>query len=677
MKRYLLATTAAVTCALAGGLTSTPAMAEWDDNITILDTIVVTTSRSEEKLKEATSSVSVIERKEIEKVKFVDGLKELLPRIPGVSMVRNLRFPFGDKNITVNLRDGMNMRPFGKGFTSSLNEVNPWDIEQVEIIRGPASALYGSHATGGVINIITKKPPREPEYRLWAEGGSWGRKRAGASAGGTVGALGYHFDANILDINGWQDRTGQKDKSVSGKILWDISPSSDLTVRAEYLDSYKETPGSLTAAEYAANWRQAHDPDTFSDKQYATLSGTFSHDFSEKSKTEISYSLRKSWEKGMASYRPVLADNVFLDHNFSMKYERNFDLFRSKLIVGTDLTHSDVNEKTYNGVTPATGIASHWDMIARVGSPFAQLQFSPLERMRFTLGGRFDYVGYSGTDLFGTRGKIKSEYKHFSKKAGVNFTLNENNNLWFGYGEGFMVPSRSRLFTSTATLRRGRASGYNSNPDLKPETSRTFEMGLRGASFGGIFGYDVSIYQTDIRDAVVGIDTGLTGTLADRKYVNAGKVRGRGVESTLHLKPVKFVRFDVSHTLADNKYTRFVDQGIDYSGNTLSSSPLHHLNARMTLMPLKGLEAELEWDHISAYYTSTDNADPLGKYKRPDLFHLRLGYEHESGVSIWGKVSNLTNVKYPSRVSYSSRSRSRNYTSGEARTFSLGGKVRF
>ncbi len=678
MREYLLATTGAASCLLAGVLTSTPAMAEWDENITILDTIIVTTSRSEETLKEATSSVSIINQKEIEKVKFVDGLKELLPRIPGVSMVRNLRFPFGGKNITVNLRDGMNMRPFGKGTTGTLNEVNPWDIERVEVVRGPASALYGSHATGGVINIITKDPPKEPEYRIWAEGGSWGRKRAGASAGGTVGSLGYHFDANILDINGWQDRTGKKDKSVSGKILWEIMPGSKLTLRAEYLDSFAEQAGSLTQAQYDTNWRQADTYVSYTDKQFATLSGTFVSNLGEKSNIKISYSLRKAWDKGVPSWSGDLTDNVYLDNNFSAKYETGFAYMDSKFILGADLQHSDVNEKSYNGLTESTGVAKHWDLLAKVGSPFAQFQFSPLSWMRFTLGGRYDYVKYSGTDLFGTKGTIKSEYKHFSKKAGVSFTLNQSNNLWFSYGEGFMVPSRSRLFTSEAVMRFGVPSGYNSDPNLKPETSRNFEVGLRGSAFSGIFGYDFSIYHTDIRNTVVAIDTGLTGTLADRKYVNAGKVRGKGIEATFSLKPFEFLRFDSSYTYAHNKYVEFLDSGVDYSGNMLSSSPLHHLNARVTITPIKRLEAELEWDMISAYHTHTDNSvDPDGKYKRPDLFNLRIGYEMEPGVSLWGKVSNLTNVKYPSRVSYSTWSATRKFTSGEPRTFSVGGKLQF
>lgn len=146
-----------------------------------LDTIIVSGSRSEELLLNTPNAISVIGQEEINRVKFIDARKELLSRIPGNSMGRNLRWAFGSKNYTVNLRDGVSMRAFGKGTNRSINEVNSWDIERVEVIKGPASALYGSHAIGGVINIITKAPPPEREINIWAEAGSWERYRSGIS----------------------------------------------------------------------------------------------------------------------------------------------------------------------------------------------------------------------------------------------------------------------------------------------------------------------------------------------------------------------------------------------------------------------------------------------------------------------------------------------------------------
>ena len=648
-----------------------------EETISSLDTIIVSGSRSEELLLNTPNAISVIGQNEIDRVKFIDANKELLSRIPGNSMSRNLRWAFGGKNYTVNLRDGVMMRSFGKGSNQSLNEINSWDIERVEVIKGPASALYGSHAIGGVINIITKEPPPEREINVWAEAGSWERYRTGVSIGDTQGNFGYKVDINGLTVDGWRERTKREEKAFSAKGVWTFSPGTKLTIRGEYQDKIIQQPGSISEAEYNADWRQADVYDAYENTQFTTLSGGYEHQFSNKISTKISYSARKTNTDGPTalSYKSGYVDDEYMDHNLVLESHWKFDPMMSKLIVGADLQYSDVTETSKawtSDVSTAPGaVEKDWDLLAEVVSPFTQVQFSPADWAEVTLGARYDNIEYTGKDQFGTLGTIESDYSNISTKAGVSFTLNENNSLWFSYGEGFMVPSRSRLFTSTAVLRSGRWSGYNSDPDLDPETADNYSIGLRGATGDGAFGYDMSLYYTKIKDMVVGVDRGG----ADRVYVNAGEVRGEGLEAAFHFTPMDNLRFDAAYTYADHKYTDFVDGGTDYSGNTVSSSPLHHLNARVRFTPIALLDIELEMDSVSRYDTSTANDDPEGKYRRPELFHLKVNYD--TGVwSLWGQVRNLTDEKYAERVSYSSRS-GRSYTPGEPLSVNVGFRYSF
>lgn len=638
-------------CATVGAISSVLA----EEMSTSLDTIVVSGSRSEELLLDTPNAISVISQNEIDRVKFIDSNEEILTRIPGSSMGRNLRWAFGSKNYTVNLRDGVMMRPFGKGVSGSMNEVNSWDIERVEVIKGPASALFGSNAIGGVINIITKEPPLEREVNVWAEGGSWERARTGISVGDTQGDFGYKVDANVLTLDGWRDRTSRDEKAFTAKGVWTFSPETRLTLRGEYQDKRLEQPGSISKAEYDTDWRQADVYDAYEDTQFTTLSGIYEHQFSDKINTRVSYSARKTYTEGPTalSYKTGFVDDEYMDHNLAFESHWKFDPWSSKLAAGADLQHSDVNETskawTSDVSTSPGAVESNWDLLAEAVSPFAQYQFSPVDWAEVTVGARYDHIEYTGTDLFGSKGTLKSKYTNVSTKAGVSFTLNENNSLWAGYGEGFVVPSRSRLFTSSASF-AGSWRGYNADPDLKPETAENYSIGLRGITDGGMFGYDVTLYHTDIKDMVVGVDRGG----ADRVYVNAGKVRGKGMEAAINFSPMDNLRFDAAYTYADHKYVDFVDSGTDYTGNTLSSSPLHHLNARVTFTPIALLDVELEMDSISGYYTNTSNDDPTGKYHRPELFHLKVNYD--TGVwSLWGQVRNLTDVKYAEEASYSNR----------------------
>lgn len=629
-----------------------------------LDTMVVTATRTESKLKKLPASVSVLGTQELETVKFVDARRELLKRIPGYSMIRNLRIPIGGKNYTVSLVDGLAISSaFGSGTIGSAQDTNTFDIERIEVVKGPASALYGSHALGGVINIITRKPPEHPEYRIWGEGGTYDRGRGGVSAAGSTARLGYFLDANILDYEGWQDRTVNKQKQVSGKLLFTIDPSSEITVRAEYFDKYEENPGDLTVPSASAlefddiDWKKAGVPDAYNDKKAMSLSAKYERDLSNQSGFELSYGIRTTESEGPPSYD---ADGGFgssdvTNQNMLGIYKLGFDFFRSELIAGVDLQHSASDSTTYDGRSVDCDIDQQWDIEAVVTSPFMQYEVFPIERVRISLGARYDKIRYSATGYNVDRFDVRTHYDestdftNVSPKAGITVDLGLEQSLWLSCGQGFVVPSRTYLFTGSR--------GYAANPDLDPEKADNYEIGLRGRLIDSRLDYDITAYRTDITDMLVA-DT------EHRVYVNAGEVRVQGLETAIGYAISDQWRFDLAYTYADNKYIDFINGNDDYSGNTLSASPKNHYNARVTWMPVQGFSAELEWNSISSYYTSAGNDDPQGEAQRPDLFNLRLSYE-TGPWRLWAHVLNLLDEKYAERVSYSASDAQRSYTSGE------------
>lgn len=629
-----------------------------------LDSMVVTATRTENKLKDLPASVSVIGTQEMETVKFVDSRKELLKRIPGYSMIRNLRIPIGGKNYTINLIDGLAISSaFGSGTIGSAEDTNTFDIERIEVVKGPASALYGSHALGGVINVITRKPPEEPEYRLWGEGGMHDRWRGGVSAAGSTDRLGYFLDANMLDYQGWQDRTVNEKTQVSGKLLFDINSASIFTVRAEYLDRYQENPGDLTQAQYDADWQQAEVQDASNDEQAISASAKYELDLSDRSGVELSYGIRNIESEGPPSYSATggFGSSDVTNQNMVGIYRHGFDFYRSELIAGVDLQHSASDSITYSGRSTTTAIAQQWDVVAIVTSPFLQYEISPTERIRLSMGARYDSIRYCAEGYTIGRFGVRTDYDetadftNVSPKAGITVDLGGEQRLWLSYGQGFVVPSRTYLFTGSR--------GYAPNPDLDPEKADSYEIGLRGRLMGSRLTYDITAYRTDIKDMLVADDNLML-------YVNAGEVRVQGFETTIGCALGDRWRFDIAHTYADNQYVDFTSGGVDYSGHTMSASPEHHLNARVTWMPIEGLSAELEWNRISSYYTSDGNDDPQGKAERPDLFNLRLAYE-KGPWKVWGHVLNVLDSKYAERVSCNS-SAGREYTVGEPLNFYAG-----
>ena len=636
-----------------------------DGDIETMDEISVTASRTSTAIKESPVTIDIIDEEELDIVKFIDSEKELLQRIPGNSMSRNLRIPMGSKNYTVNLIDGMAVGKFGSGTNGFADETNGSDIQRIEVLKGPASVLYGSNAIGGVINVITKDAPLEPEYRIWGEGGQYNRGRGGTSAAGTAEGIGYFIDANVLNKTGWQDRTRQKKKSLSGKFTKDLSDNSMLTVRAEYLDAYKENPGSLSQAQFDEDWSQAAVTDAFTDEQMLSASAQYMLAPTDNSELNVSYSIRSHQEAGPPSYSATgdYGEDDVLNQNLTGTYRYDFDAYRSRIIAGADIQRSDSNDVSFDGRSAADPVNARWDISALVTSPFVQFETSPSDRLRLTLGARYDRVKYDADDTFGTS-DAKATFSSITRKVGATWQLNNENNLWVGYGEGFVVPSRTYLFTTTR---------YIANPDLNPEKAKNYEVGIRGRLFNKRMKYDVALYNTTIKDLVVVKDEPFPAT---DTMVNVGEARFRGLETSAAYMATDYLKLAGSYTFARNQYIDYVDGASDYSGNDLSSSPKHHLNLRATVMPTDKLAVELEWDKISDYHTHSDNAaDPDGKASRSGIYNLRLSYDME-GISFWAHARNLLDTKYTRRMSYSLPSKwsagGRNHLSGEGRAMLAG-----
>ena len=622
------------------------------------------------------TNVTVIdpERFNLDTVNYTNTRYELMNRVPGMTNVRNLRVPCGWCDYTVNLQNGMATRPLGRG-NFNFDQANNFDIERIEIIKGPASALYPSHAFGGVINVITRKPPERPTLRTFADVGSWGRFRAGADFGFTIGnatifdqeigRLGFKINASHYELNGWRDWRAEKKDTGSFRFVWDPSASTSLELGGTYTKKYDENPGELKI--YDNNYRDWKDdwgaaPDPYIDwSKTTTIDARVKHHFSAADFLQVAYGFVH--EKSDGRWGKNKSDR----HDLKPRYTREFDFLASRLITGIDLSHSDLEREG----------RSHTRTKSVIASPYSQYEFSPfsgmqyLDGLKFTLGGRYEYVKHDHEDFDDPTNNGKKSFDRFTPHTGVTWKWNEKNSIWFSYSQGFNPPSARRMWPSS-----GRYI-YEDNPNLKPEKAENFEVGARGSLLEDRIIYDLSWHDTTIRDFILDEYVRKSGRKEVHRYVNVGKVRIKGLEAQLGLWPVKWAGVEASYTYAINKYVKYTSYSggvpIVYDGNYMYASPKHHLNARFILKPVEGAKMELEWDHISKYYTDSANTDT---YKRPDLFNLSASYTWNGMITVWGQIRNLTNVKYANRVSYRHDARKRDhyhsYRMGLPRSWAVG-----
>ena len=236
----------------------------------VLEEIVVTGSREAEPLKTKPQNVGVIGKQEIEDVK-PSHPAEILRLVPGVWIgvtageghMTAIRQPLTTNPVYLYLEDGVPIRPTGFFNHNALYEVDLPQAERIEVTKGPGSALYGSDAIGGTINVLTRRPPVKPEIEINTEAGSFGWYRLLATGGGTWGSNGARLDVNVTHSDGWRERTGYSRQNAT--LRWDhlLSDSARLKTIISVYNIRQDTSGAIGISEADFEARPSFNPQTF------------------------------------------------------------------------------------------------------------------------------------------------------------------------------------------------------------------------------------------------------------------------------------------------------------------------------------------------------------------------------------------------------------------------------
>ena len=395
---------------------------------------------------------------------------------------------------TLVMIDGVRINP-DNGFGSALQNIRLGDVERIEIVKGPRAALYGSDAIGGVINIITRKASQGLSYGAHAGAGRYGTYDSGADVGYGEGdnSAGVSFDDYHTDgfpsVAGTPFDSGNKDRS------WKAYGRTALGGAELSLDHWQ----SKGYTQYTG-----FDPSDFT-PPFALI--PFDEDFQDAvTDLGVSGHPQESWRSALN-----------LSHMLDEIDQRQVDPFnlppvpdyvhtqRNAVDWQNDLALSDSQLLTLGAYTEAEHTATEsfgtvYDEAHRVNALYAEDDLD-FDAQRLVLAGRETHDQEFGD--------------HFTWNADYGYDLSTETKLTAGIGTGFRSPTAAERF------------GFDGNPDLKPETSRNLEAGLR-QKFGSGQEFDASLFQDTLDELIVFQPTGsFTGSLE-----NVGHARIRGTELT-------------------------------------------------------------------------------------------------------------------------------------------------
>lgn len=608
--------------------------------------LVITANKQLQSIQEIGSAVTVISHDEIEK-QGPKSVRDLLEGQPGVD-VTETGGPGGITSVylrgtegrhTLVLVDGVRANDISStGGETDLSLISPQIIDRIEIVRGPQSALYGSDAIGGVINIITKRGKKGPPvWIMRTEGGSYGTVGSSLSVAGATDDLSYAFALNQFHSNGFQRYGYRVDRLAylhpngddpftrlggSGKVSYRINDW--LTLEAGFNIARDKLQYDAAGGLYPL--APDHQEGTLATayQRAIAVNGPFRTTLTTfQSRTVRDYDSQYAYTD-FFSGQPVnsTSKSTYVGNRVGAEFQEDIDVGQlGKLTFGTRFEHEKMSSE-YNSITPFA-YTSNGSAKQDTKSAYALYQLSLFGKLHLSAGGRVDHVSTSGT--FGT-------YRFTAA-----YDLTGSTRVHASYGTGAKAPS---LYQLTAP--------YYGNPNLRAETSRGFDVGIDQTILDGDAKVGVTYFNN-------GINNLITADAPFYRYYNVARVATSGIEVSGEYNVVPtFAKIKAAYTYLDAK---------DLStGLPLYRRPTNSGRISVAFTPIQGLTIEPIARFVGrrddAYYNEAIFATQrvyLNPYAR---FDLVADYKVNQNVSIFARAENLTNVKYEDVYNYGTPGRS-------------------
>lgn len=651
---------------------------------------MVTATGYEQDVKYAPASISVIPKEEITNRPIKD-LGDIVQDVAGVSIdtsktgISTIGLRGMHEEYTLILIDGKRVTPSKgidtNGYNSAAGYIPPTSmIERVEIIKGPASLMYGSDAMGGVINIITKKVPDKTtasiniETRLQEHRKNWGNTY------GFNGSV-FHPITKKLSVN----LRGKMSYSEQNHIYWEGArgytcvPNLNQPIQGQGTNC--ENPYAIFAP---AAYQTANVGGRLNFVANERNSFYFDTDFTFQRIGTLNTSPRQ-----MGEYRDYERFNLLLNHDGDYSFGRFNNFIQFNTI--SQITHfykyydsSRLNLNVNKGRDPSTLL---YNPIFSAASTFTKnFDFGDAGILIFNAGPSFmherSYDRGNGNDLMGYQAAIFGEGEYFpfdwfSATAGLRVTyaniygiyaaprayLNFYPTSWLtlkaGFAGGFQVPDLKMRFDGYYTYNESPLTTYYGNKDLKLEKSYNYEVTAMADT--PLANFSITGYYTDYADAISSrvsnngnpmlnttCQVQQNGDTQCLYYINVGKAKLWGVEFAMNSKALLGSLFTQwgggIYVNLNYAYTDTEQRTGDKKGMPLNDVPLHSLSGKLAY---KTSNWEIYSRYKGTFKRPTSEITLSQGYTKPEyykdlhLVDLGVNYRFKNGINVGLVVNNL------------------------------------
>lgn len=677
---------------------------------TTLVPMVVTATREQQSLADVPAAVAVADSFVIKSGRTA-GLHEVLRYTPGMQATSRfglddvnlsirgsgIRTTFGVRGVAIML-DGVPLtEPDGQ---TRLDLLELAAAKQVEVLRGPASALYGGVASGGAINIISRTGAESRGLSLRAQRGSFGFEKYDGAYGGTF--AGDRGSVYLSGAHTWSDgfrdfNTNQMTR-LTLRSDYKLGRYTRLGLDASTSDLDMRIPGALNETEFDVN-------------PYQAAATNVNNNYARRD---------QRWRAGLRLDQGFLAGGAAqataygfyggrtLDHPIFQLISQNLhrvqlggrvkvpvdrlDDPRLKLTVGAEYDNLFGVDNRYANVPGSAGAQVYTGYLSLpTFGVYTQAEARLAAPVTLTAGVRYDRVRYD-IDKYAPAPAFSEEkaFDQVSPRVMVSWRLSPQVNVYGSVARGFEVPTNSELTTSPDP-------NQPINNDLVPKTLWNYEVGVKTLVANRLF-LDASLFRANVRGEFLP-RTIPTPTGPRPVFENAGRSRQTGLEFAATLLAAPWLDVIGSYTFADYVLTDFqalqvqsdgTSQLVDFSGNKLPGVPRHRFGGEARFRPLQNLSASVGAEWQSQIFVENGNGDQGTVYFRAfgspavlqqsfrsvpayALVHLSASYQL-GPTTIFGSVENLFDKTYVGNITVNDGT-GRFYSAGSGRYIALGASV--
>ncbi len=565
-----------------------------------------------------------------------------------------VRSPWGIRNIKIYINDIPLTEADG---TTRIEGIDVSNIGKAEIIKGPASSIYGG-GTGGVINFQLERSPYQTQsIELSSLAGSFGLQRIAATYRNGGEKVNSYISYGLQEFDGYRVHSADERKFLTANFQVYPTDRQTITVLVNRTSQRSQIPGALTEEQVMDNGKQANPSNL---EKNAGRNQTW---------TRIGIGNGYRFNERFSNSTSIFTYFYDLDHPLPFAYIRNFyqsfggrtrfDFDPGFAILPTKFTiGAEVNQGMTKGTqyvndhgTPGT-INGNTDYKNTFYSIFAQSESYLFKKTKLALGLSFNGLTYEVQDLLQP---AQSGKKTFDLQASPRIALSHDFgsflSLHASINSGYSPPSTSEIRTEEGSINRF----------LQSEKGTNFEINAKGNLLKSRLAYDVAVFDMEMNGELIGqaVQQGIT------VYRNSGKTSHKGVELALVYKAVKpedgkFVtqfRPFAALTYSDFKFVDYKILGSDneikavYDGNQLTGIAPWQINAGFNLSTKSGFHFNCNYFYSDPLPLNDANSAYNAAYA---LVNLKLSYSltvaRHYGIDVYAGADNVTNSHYSSFV---------------------------